>query len=98
MLTPPIIVQQMMEFASDELPSRWQTKWEEMQKNLDPEDDNCTLQTWLEEVYFNNDRLAEFTRDDIASAGELIERMLKFEPSARATAGDALAHAWFRSS
>ncbi|KAJ3526925.1 hypothetical protein NM208_g10957 [Fusarium decemcellulare] len=95
MLTPPILVQQMMGFAIDELPSRWQTKWNTMQKGLSEEDDSYTLQEWLEEVYFDDNKHTEFTREDIESMASLIERMLKFESSLRATASDILADAWF---
>ncbi|KAF4463879.1 CMGC SRPK kinase [Fusarium albosuccineum] len=95
MLTPPILVQQMMGFATDGLPSRWQTKWETMQKCLSEEDDSYTLQEWLEEVYFDDLKHTEFTKEDIASVARLIDRMLKFEPSLRATASDTLADVWF---
>ena len=95
MLTPPLLVQQMMGFATDGLPSRWQVKWQAMQEDLPHEDHSYTLQEWLEEVYFDNDKHADFTREDIARVGKLIARMLKFEPSLRATASDALADAWF---
>lgn len=67
-----------------------------MQKNFLDEDDNYTLQEWLEEVYFDDAKKAEFTREDIAKVGELIARMLKFEPSLRATVSDALSDAWFK--
>ncbi|KAH6656159.1 kinase-like domain-containing protein [Truncatella angustata] len=95
MLTPPLLVQQMMEFATDSLPSRWQMKWQAMQGNLLCDDHSYTLQEWLEEVYFDNNKQAEFTREDIAKVGKLIGRMLKFEPSFRATASDALSDTWF---
>ena len=59
------------------------------------EEDSYTLQGWLEEVYFDDCKHSGFTRDDIAKVGNLIERLLKFEPSLRATASDVLADAWF---
>ncbi|KAF7547639.1 hypothetical protein G7Z17_g7576 [Cylindrodendrum hubeiense] len=74
MLTPPILVQQMMGFATDGLPSRWRDKWQAMQKDLPDEDHSYTLQEWLAEVYFNDDKHAEFTREDIISVGKLIEK------------------------
>ncbi|KAM4064680.1 kinase [Hirsutella rhossiliensis] len=95
MLTPPILVQQMMEFATDELPSRWQAKWQAMQKYVPRGDDSCTLQQWLEEVYFDDNEHPDFSREDIVRVGGLIKRMLKFEPSLRDTARDALADPWF---
>ncbi|KAK7397649.1 hypothetical protein QQX98_012985 [Neonectria punicea] len=94
MLTLPVLVQQMMGFATDGLPSRWRDKWQAMQKDLPDEDHSYTLQEWLAEVYFDDDKHAEFTREDIVSVGKLIESMLKFEPSLRAAASDTLADAW----
>lgn len=48
MLTPPILVQQMTEFAADSLPLRWHGKWQEMQEDLTHDDHRHTLQEWLE--------------------------------------------------
>ena len=96
MLTPALLVQQMMEFATDSLPSRWQTKWQAMQGDLLCDDSDYTFQEWLEEVYFDDNKQAEFTKEDITQVGKLIGRMLKFEPSLRATASDVLSDAWFK--
>ena len=86
-----------MEFATDGLPPRWQEKWQAMQESLPPsdeEEDSYTLQGWLEEVYFDDYKHSDFTREDVSKVGKLIERLLKFEPSLRATASDILADAW----
>ncbi|KAH9891394.1 protein kinase-like domain-containing protein [Xylariomycetidae sp. FL2044] len=96
MLTPSILVEQMIETASDELPSRWQAKWRTMQKDAPETDEVWSLQEWLEEVYFNNDKQVEFTREEIVRIGAAIARMLKFEPSLRATASEILAQDWFQ--
>ena len=85
----------MMGLAADGLPSRWQVKWRAMQEDLPREYHSYTLQEWLEEVCFDNEKHHDFTRGDIAKVGKLVARMLKFEPSLRATASDALADAWF---
>ena len=95
MLTPRTLVQQMMEFATDELPARWQGEWQRMQGDL-THDQSYTLQGWLGEVYFDDDKQAGFTREEIAGAAGLIARLLRFEPSRRATASEALADAWFK--
>ena len=63
-------------------------------KDLPDEDHSYTLQEWLAEVYFDDDKHAEFTREDIVSVGKLIKSMLKFEPSLRAPASDTLVDAW----
>ncbi|EEU37169.1 uncharacterized protein NECHADRAFT_78359 [Fusarium vanettenii 77-13-4] len=95
MLTPPILVQQMMEFATDRLPTRWQVKWQAMKHDLPEDEGGYTLPQWLEEIYFDDNKRVEFTREDIASVAKLVERMLKFEPSLRIVASDAVADAWF---
>ena len=66
-----------------------------MQGGLLPDEQSYTLQGWLEEVYFDDDKQIGFTREEIAGAARLIARLLKFEPSRRATAGDVLSDAWF---
>ncbi|RCI10732.1 hypothetical protein L249_5174 [Ophiocordyceps polyrhachis-furcata BCC 54312] len=43
MWTPPVLVQQIMEFATDEMLSRWQAMCRAMQEGISPEDDNGTL-------------------------------------------------------
>ncbi|KAM0547814.1 hypothetical protein ACHAPJ_010160 [Fusarium lateritium] len=95
MLTPQILVQQMKDFATDDLPLRWRAKWEEMQKGLLEEDDSIGLGKWMQEVYFDSQKEDEFTSQDITIATGLIGRMLKFEPSLRATPGEILEDAWW---
>lgn len=96
MLTPSVLVGQMMELTSDELPSRWQAKWHAMQKNTPQKDGGFTLQKWLEETYSWNDRQAEFTEEEITRMAEAIARMLKLEPSLRATPSEILAQNYFQ--
>ena len=95
MLTPYVLVEQMIELASDELPSRWQTKWHMMQHDTLQRDEGFTLQKWLQETYFDNDKQAEFTTEEIARLAEAIAAMLKLEPSLRATSSEILAQNWF---
>ena len=54
------------------------------------------LQKWLNEVYFDGKREAELTQEDIMKVGELVRRMLRLEPSARASAEQILQDPWFR--
>lgn len=96
MMTPSILIEQMIELTDDELPSRWQAKWQSMQNNTPQRDENYRLQKWLEEVYFDNGKQAEFTKEEIATIAELTTRMLKFEPSLRAAPSEILAEDWFR--
>lgn len=96
MLTPATLVSQMIEFAADDLPNRWQEKWQAMGKSPSSQDSACTLQEWLEEVYFDEDKRSEFTKRDIAKLGELIGQLLVFEPISRAAARQILDDPWFK--
>lgn len=49
----------------------------------------------LEEGYFWEDDSLFFTRDEIGKLGDLLDGMLRFEPSERYTPGEALADEWF---
>lgn len=87
----------MQEMASDNLPKRWQKKWDTMIKGdvLAAESSQPNLQEWLEEVYFDGRRTSDLTREDIMRLGKIIGRLLCFEPSARASARHILDDPWF---
>jgi serine/threonine-protein kinase SRPK3 len=53
------------------------------------------LQEWLVETYFNGVREENLTREDIAKVGALVLRLLRFEPSTRASAQEILQDPWF---
>ncbi|CAH0054480.1 unnamed protein product [Clonostachys solani] len=100
-MIPADLVQQMVAFATDGLPPRWQEKWKAMEEKLPIEEETHSLQCyslcqWLKEVYFDDHRQPEFTTDDIAEVGKLVSMMLKFEPSHRASAINILASDWFK--
>ncbi|KAF5982816.1 CMGC SRPK kinase [Fusarium coicis] len=95
MLTPSILVEQMIQLIDDELPSRWQAKWQAMQGTPTQPDDGMRLHSWLEGVYFDTDKKAEFATNDIKRAAELIARLMRFEPSLRAPPDEILAESWF---
>lgn len=54
------------------------------------------LQEWLEEMYFDGERKADLTREDIVELGRVVQRLLRIEPSARASVRDILNDSWFR--
>lgn len=54
-----------------------------------------SFQEWLEEMYFDSDRKETLSREDIVQLGEIIGRLLRFEPSSRASARDILDDPWF---
>ena len=82
--------------ASDALPERWQDQWETMNDTTTAEDPGPPLQKWLEETYFDGERKEDLTREDIVQLGQIIGRLLCFEPSARASAREILNDPWFR--
>ena len=96
MTTPTILVREMLEMASDELPERWQQIWRVMDSASPGEKSGYTLQEWLEEMYFDGERNEDLTREDILKVGELVRRMLRFEPSLRASAREILQDSWFK--
>ncbi|KAJ5195449.1 uncharacterized protein N7498_008887 [Penicillium cinerascens] len=97
LITPPILVGQMQEMATDDLPRRWQKIWDTMNKGNDvtAESPGPNLQEWLEEVYFDGRQITDLTRKDIARLGKIIGRLFYFEPSARASARQILDDPWF---
>ncbi|KAF2257428.1 kinase-like protein [Trematosphaeria pertusa] len=96
MTTPTILARQMLEMVSDELPERWQETWRAMDSASRGEKSGYTLQEWLEEMYFDGERNEDLTRKDILKVGELVRKMLRFEPSMRASAREILQDSWFK--
>ncbi|KAJ5513374.1 hypothetical protein N7463_002926, partial [Penicillium fimorum] len=97
MSTPPMLAAQMQEMISDPLPVRWEDTWLEMRKEISPSSDpEIKLQEWLEELYFMSDRKAELSEDDIVQLGGIIGKLLRFEPSTRASAKEIFNDPWFR--
>lgn len=86
-------MEQMRETASDELPERWRGLIKEgSETNMA----GSSLQSWLEETYFDNERKSDLTKEDIRVLGGLIAKLLYFEPSRRAPASEILSDSWFR--
>ncbi|TGJ80469.1 hypothetical protein E0Z10_g8293 [Xylaria hypoxylon] len=99
MQTPAGLISQMIQFSTDELPDRWEAKWQTMQeKRVQYADDDppYTLQKWLEEVYFDTQRRCELTKRDIDKIGELVGLLLRWEPARRSSAKDIANDPWFR--
>ncbi|EGC43880.1 protein kinase [Histoplasma capsulatum var. duboisii H88] len=96
-ITPAILVGQMREMASDDIPERWQGIWDTMNTGdgRATENTGSNLQEWLEEVYFEGLKSPDLTREDIVRLGQIIGKLLKFEPSARASARQVLDDPWF---
>ncbi|KAH5624053.1 hypothetical protein HBI51_239530 [Parastagonospora nodorum] len=95
MISPPMLVRQMLETVNEDLPERWREKWRVMDTDPPDEEPGICLQDWLEEMYFDGERKEEFSREDIVRVGALIRSMLRLEPSMRAEARDVLKDSWF---
>ena len=54
------------------------------------------LQEWLEEVYFDGEKKKDMTMEYIIKLGQIIQKLLRFEPSARASVKELLNDPWFR--
>ncbi|KAH9821387.1 kinase-like protein [Teratosphaeria destructans] len=97
MITPRLLVRQMLESTQDVLPERWEAAWQAMIPPPADVEDCSSLQEWLEEIYFDNENLLDgLSREDIRELGRLIKLMLRLEPTARASAGEVLELPWFR--
>ena len=96
MITPSSLVGQMLDTIGDDLPERWLSAWDAMQSAEARGEPGQTLQEWLEEVYFDEEKKSDFTREDILQVGELVGKMLRFEPSARVSARQILQDPWFQ--
>lgn len=96
LITPPILIGQMCELASDDLPQRWRGTLDTMNEGSSDEDTGLNLQKWLEELYFGGPPNPDLTRDDISKLGLIIGKLLCFEPSARASARQILDDPWFQ--
>ena len=85
----------MQDMISDILPERWQNEWDAMKGGASCET-GATLQAWLEETYIDEDKKQDLTTQDIKMLGGIVARMLRFEPSTRASARVILNDPWFR--
>ncbi|KAL4748172.1 hypothetical protein BDW72DRAFT_205823 [Aspergillus terricola var. indicus] len=85
-----------MELTNKPLPERWLGLWEAMSGEVAAEDSRIRLQEWLEEMYFDGQRKADLTGQGIVRLGHIIQKLLRFEPSARASAREILNDPWFR--
>ncbi|PGH28484.1 CMGC/SRPK protein kinase [[Emmonsia] crescens] len=96
--TPTILVGQMQQMTSDDLPERWQGIWDTMNAGdiRITENTGPNLHEWLEEVYFEDLKSPDLTREDIVRLGQIIGKLLQFEPSARASARQVLDDPWFK--
>ncbi|KAL2862713.1 kinase-like domain-containing protein [Aspergillus lucknowensis] len=96
MITPPILIEQMRELASDDFPRRWQEMADTVYKKEEAETESPgpNLHEWLQEVYFERSITPDLDKADIERLGQIIARLLRFEPSTRASAREVLEDQW----
>ncbi|PYI03357.1 kinase-like protein [Aspergillus sclerotiicarbonarius CBS 121057] len=94
--TPKNLVDQMQQITNEALPERWQDIREKLPGGAIMESSGPGLQEWLEQVYFDGEQNADLTKEDIVKLGQIIQRLLRFEPSARASVKELLNDPWFR--
>jgi serine/threonine-protein kinase SRPK3 len=70
--------------------------WHSMDNASPEENSGYTLLEWLEEIYFDEERTHDLTQDDILKVGKLVQSMLKFEPSRRASATEIIQDSLFK--
>lgn len=95
MINRSILVGQMLDTTGEELPERWRSAWRAMESVKARGASGQSLEVWLEEVYYDGEREVDLTREDVIKVGQLVRRMLRLEPSARASARQVLQDPWF---
>ncbi|KAF2157318.1 kinase-like protein [Myriangium duriaei CBS 260.36] len=96
--TTESIARQMVHLVRDDFPARWKAQ----RAALDQPDSSLSsasassLQQWLALLYFDREQTPDFSRDEIAQAGDLVARLMRFEPEKRASAEEILRDPWFK--
>jgi hypothetical protein len=61
----------------------------------EPTDDiKYNLQQLIQELYFDQDRVADFSHQEITRLAGLLGRLLRYHPSTRSTAAEILSDDW----
>ncbi|KAJ6267041.1 kinase-like domain-containing protein [Bipolaris maydis] len=93
-----ILVSQMLEMSGDTIPDRWQKQWHAMNSKQLRDYEHRSLQSGFEEVYFDEEKKQDVSREDIIRVGVLVSSMIRLEPSVRASVNTVLQDAWFQAS
>ncbi|KAK2762319.1 hypothetical protein FQN54_001329 [Arachnomyces sp. PD_36] len=90
------LVREMIGFFG-ELPQRWKDQWQEMNRShANDHYELMSLEEWLRDTYFDDDKKQDLSQSDINSVGIILQQMMRFEPTARPSIGEILGNAWFR--
>jgi len=88
MVTKDILIGQMIEEIGP-LPDRWLGE-KSSSTQSSAEDEKYTLEEWMFELYFDNHKEANMTREQLASWATIIRMLMRFEPAERVSAADVL--------
>lgn len=95
MLTPGVLVGQMQEMATDEIPEHWRERALSLMNDSDADQESQdTLQSWLEELYFDQQKEKQMTLNDVRQVGSIVGSMLRFDPSSRRSVQEILRNPW----
>jgi serine/threonine protein kinase len=92
---PTSLVSQMMDLTSDAPPKRWKYHWLATEAASMSDSEGHTLQSWLDKVYFDKRKCQDLSQEGIEKVGEILKRLLVFEPGSKASAADVLRDPWF---
>jgi serine/threonine protein kinase len=96
MQTKATLVAEMIGMANDQLPDRWQPLWQSMRTCATyDDDDDISLEAWLEESYFDGQRPVDLTKNENMQFCKILRRLLLFEPTSRASAAEIAQDPWF---
>ncbi|KAK7530128.1 hypothetical protein IWX50DRAFT_557897, partial [Phyllosticta citricarpa] len=79
-----------------DIPQLWCRKWTPIELRPPPRPSGRPLQEQLEEISSANGKTPGLSREEMANVGELIGKMLRIDPSERASAAELLEDPWFR--
>ncbi|PSN59103.1 kinase-like protein [Corynespora cassiicola Philippines] len=86
MVTEDILIGQMVDEIGS-LPDRWAARW---QARNSGEDEKYSLEEWLMELYFDEEKEAEFTQEQLQLWAKALRLLMRFEPTERVSAADIL--------
>ena len=91
----PLVLEWMAMFG--DVPREWSKRADAIVGDCTDEIDGGSLANWLCEMYFKGGRRVDvdFAEVDIERLGDLLTRMMCYDPEHRLSTEDILGHAWF---
>lgn len=89
----PLVLEWIAMFGN--VPEKWRAEANTIIGNCKDDIDGGSLTDWLCEVYFNSERRLDFTEENIRRLGDLLTKMMCYQPEQRLSTQDILSHEWF---